>query len=332
MDAPQALDMLLSGPEGILQWNATRARELPRSMPRLCGLDLRGAALREADLSFVDLTGSLLEKADFTRVNLSYSTLARVELASADLSSATLVNTDLTGASLRGTRLVSSRIDGCDLEGSDLEGAILGATGILSSLAGCKGLDQTLHRGPSSISVQSILSLVPPLPLNFLRGCGLDDEELRHYVARAPDPAGRPTCFISYSHEDSEFARRLRDALQAQGVLCWLDSDDLRIGKSILDSLKEAIDLHDHVLLCCSKSSLASSWVEDEIAMSIEKERSNKSVVLTPLDLDGALQDWESGYAPRLRGRLAANFRNWRDEKAFEERTAQLAKELLQRR
>jgi hypothetical protein len=65
------------------------------------------------------------------------------------------------------------------------------------------------------------------------------------------------------------------------------------------------------MLLLCSSSSLSSSWVEDEIAMAIEKERKAKHNVLIPIDLDGYLFDgWESGTAARVRSRLAASFRD----------------------
>ena len=81
-------------------------------------------------------------------------------------------------------------------------------------------------------------------------------------------------------------------------------------GETILDGINKAISSSDRMLLVCSSSSLSSSWVEDEIAMAIEKERKARQNVLVPVDLDGYLFDgWDSGTAARVRSRLAASFR-----------------------
>ena len=127
--------------------------------------------------------------------------------------------------------------------------------------------------------------------------------------------ANPKSCFISYSHKNKAFVDKLYADLVAAGIPCWRDEIDLIIGKRIIDALSEAIRDHDHVLLCCSKHSLSSTWVEDEISMTIEKERRDPGgdLTLIPLNLDDYLFDsWSSGHAARIRERLAADFRNWR--------------------
>jgi hypothetical protein len=85
--------------------------------------------------------------------------------------------------------------------------------------------------------------------------------------------------------------------------------------------------LWDKVLLCCSEHSLASWWVDKEIAAAFRKERQlleerKKSVLaLIPLNLDGYLLSgkWQNGKATPVLERLAADFTGWgQDPRKFE--------------
>jgi len=58
------------------------------------------------------------------------------------------------------------------------------------------------------------------------------------------------SCFISYSHEDKPFARRLHDTLQGQGIRCWLDEKQILPGDDIYEHVDRGIRLWDKVLLC----------------------------------------------------------------------------------
>lgn len=75
-----------------------------------CHLDLSGADLPGADLTYMTLN----------RVNLANATLN-----GANLSNATLIRADLTGANLVNARLDSADLSGADLSGADLTGARL---------------------------------------------------------------------------------------------------------------------------------------------------------------------------------------------------------------
>ncbi len=147
------------------------------------------------------------------------------------------------------------------------------------------------------------------------------------------------TAFISYCHNDKSFATWLADNLQSYGIRCWLDEKELRAGDRIHAKIAEAIRKQDKLLLCASKSSLTSWWVEHEINAAIAKERQawtqtgKEQLSLIPLNLDGYLfsGEWTSGWREQLNSRLAPDFTDWRamveisSASGFEERQAAIA-------
>ena len=142
------------------------------------------------------------------------------------------------------------------------------------------------------------------MPINFLRGCGLPEQFISYLPSLLNQPIQFFSCFISYSHKDKAFARRLNDALQGRAIRCWLDEKQLRPGDDIYEEVDRGIRLWDKVLLCCSKESLTSWWVDNELGkafakeQALMKERQNKVLALIPLDLDGypvqRLEKWQS--------------------------------------
>jgi hypothetical protein len=135
------------------------------------------------------------------------------------------------------------------------------------------------------------------------------------------------SCFISYNHADKAFARRLYDTLAGQGIRCWIDRKQMLPGDDIHESIDRGIRLWDKFLLCCSRHSLTSSWVDEEIEKALAKERAfmtqqeERVQAIIPLNLDGYLfNGWTSGKASQLHSRLAPDFQGWEASHAlFEE-------------
>jgi len=130
------------------------------------------------------------------------------------------------------------------------------------------------------------------------------------------------SAFISYSHDDKVFAHLLLGRLRAKGISCWLDKHQLLPGDDIHERISQGIQLWDKVLLCASKSSLTSWWVDGEINRAFDKEaqimreRGKKVLALIPLDLDGYLfgKDCQNGKKTEIRSRIAANFVGWKKD------------------
>ncbi len=329
------------------------------------GADLEGAFFVAANLAGADLTNSILDDASFQQANLAGATLEGARIAT-DFTDADLFSANLQDAHLVGTNLTRSKIVLADFSRATLVDttlALADASGMkitdaellhvnLSSLdlSQVQGLGRVEHHGPSFISTNTLALSRGQTPPTFLRGCGLSDWEIESSKLYNPDltndqvidityklaelrgdnPIQFNSAFISYSHKDKKFARKLHDDLQEAGIRCWRDEKHARLGDKIIDMVVHAIRKQDKVLLLCSKDSLTSTWVEDELEAAVEKERKESRPALIPLDLDGYLFDgWENGYAPRLRARLAGDFKGCpEDEQKYQEQFKRLVEAL----
>jgi hypothetical protein len=80
--------------------------------------------------------------------------------------------------------------------------------------------------------------------------------------------------------------RRLHADLQDCGARCWFAPEDMKIGAKILDTLDQATRLRDKVVLVLSEASIASDWVEGEVAKAFAQERQRKGAILMPVRID----------------------------------------------
>lgn len=328
-------------------------------------IDLREANLREATLWKSDLKRAALMGADLSNGNLSKVNLMGADLSEATLTQVKLVDTNLSGANLMEANLNQANLSGANMRGAtlhladlsnanlsavDLHNAILMSTNLTGAivkgadfsevrcnavqftnidLSNVNGLETIQHGGPSTIDINTLVKSKGKIPEVFLRGCGVPDE----IIAYIPSLFGGIaiefySCFISYSHADKAFARRVHDTLQGRGIRCWLDEHQMLPGHDIFKEVDRGIRLWDKVLLCASKNSLTSWWVDNELETLFEKERGlmrehgDKIGALIPLDLDGYLftDACPTPKKTQIQSRLAANFQGWETDNALFER------------
>ncbi|MEM9484486.1 MAG: TIR domain-containing protein [Cyanobacteria bacterium P01_F01_bin.116] len=71
--------------------------------------------------------------------------------------------------------------------------------------------------------------------------------------------------FVSYSRTDSDFARRLNDALQRQGKRTWFDQESIASGADFQQEIYRGIESSDHFLFILSPRSVKSPYCANEV-------------------------------------------------------------------
>ena len=218
---------------------------------------------------------------------------------------------------MTGVNFIGAYVDGANFNEAEIAHAQFDNI----NLSSAKNLDLVNHKGPSTVGIDSLIRSKGKIPEAFLRGCGVPEELIASFRDYFTNPIEFYSCFISYSHADKAFARQLHDFLQGRGIRCWLDEHQLLPGHDIFEEVDRGIKLWDKVLLCASKDSLSSWWVDNEINRAFKKEqtimksRGKKVLALIPLDLDGFIfSDWENGKAEQVKSRLAADFQGWQND------------------
>ena len=109
--------------------------------------------------------------------------------------------------------------------------------------------------------------------------------------------------FLSHTHADKPFVRRLAQDLQVAGVRVWLDEAEMMIGDSLIEKIREGIDQMEYLGVILSQHSVKSEWVKREVDVAMNQEIEGKRVKVLPLVID----DCElPGF---LKGKLYADFR-----------------------
>ncbi len=140
------------------------------------------------------------------------------------------------------------------------------------------------------------------------------------------------TCFISYSHKDEEFAKRLYTRMQREGLQVWMAAKDIGEGK-LHEQIEMSIKLYDKLLLVLSEHSMLSEWVKSEIRWAVEaglQEKTQKLLPIRLVDMDAISQwkyfdtDFGKDLAREIRQYYIHDFSRWRNRKAFEKAFANL--------
>jgi hypothetical protein len=271
-----------------------------------------------------------LSVADLIRANLSGANLSMADLSVADLSGANLSGADLRGANLGVADLSGANLNGADLSGANVKLAAVGYTVFGAvDLSVVKGLETVNHYRPSTIGIDTIYKSKGKIPHVFLRGCGVPDTFIAYVGSLVGKPIKYDSCFISYSNQNQECARRLHADLQSQGVRCWFAPEDSTWGATIQVGIDASIRKHDKLLLILSQQFVASDWVEQEVETALARERAEKRLVLFPIRLDDAVLKTDRAWAADIRRtRHIGDFTNWKDHDAYQTAFVRLLQDL----
>lgn len=273
-----------------------------------------------------DVWNQWREKSPNLEPDLSYANLEETELADSnlcktDLSNTNLTLTNLSGADLSGADLSFASLIETEFIDTNLRNAVCNSTIFVNlDLSESIGLDRVSHIGPSTLGVDTIFRSKGKIPERFLRGCGVPEILIKFLPSMMEDAIQFYSCFISYSHEDKEFAQLLHDRLQGVGIRCWLDEHQLKPGDELHKTIYEGIRVYDKVILCCSETALKSWWVEKEFKNAYSKEEDFIEKVLIPISLDEYLfkQSKDDPTIGLIRQRYVQDFSNWKNHDAFE--------------
>jgi hypothetical protein len=338
MANPEHLEILKQGVEAWNKWRLEHGDVIP---------DLRGAVLRDADLSDSDadlrvvfLTNANLHGAKLIGANLCAADLRGADLTDASLNFADLRVVNLANANLSGAQLVITNFTGANLRGVDFTDAKMDRTRFVDNdLSEVKGLETVKHLGPSSIGIDTLYKSGGKIPEVFLRGCGVPDD----FIAFIPSHFGVQqaiqfySCFISYSTRDEEFARRLYSRMRDEKLRVWFAPEEMKGGQKLYEQIERAIQLHDRLLLVLSESSMQSEWVMNEVQRARETEVREGRRKLFPISIVEfeKVKAWRrfdadtgKDLAKEVREYFIPDFSNWKEHDAFEKAFERLLRDL----
>jgi uncharacterized protein YjbI with pentapeptide repeats len=306
----------------------------------LCGANLWRASFIEADLSFTNLSYANLNHANLRGAQIVFADLNNAQLKWAKLYGASLIHTNLSNTNFEAADLSLARFIDVDFTEANLSGATLISTAFNNlDLSTVRGLDNLRHLGPSSIGIETLYKSAAKIPKMFLYGCGIPDEFIDYLPLLLGEKQAIQfySCFISHSHKDEEFARRLYSRLRESHIRVWFAPEDVKGGQKLHEQIDRAIQIHDKILIVLSQNSLQSQWVMTEIREARDDEVRDKRRKLFPIrlvDFD-TLQQWKcfdasigKDLAVEVREYYIPDFSHWMNQDEFETAFQRLLRDL----
>ncbi len=96
----------------------------------------------------------------------------------------------------------------------------------------------------------------------------------------------KPSIFISYTHRDKEFVRRLARDLRQLGVDVWHDEVTVQLGDLLKEKIREGIAKADYVAIVLSRKSARSDWVRFELGEALKRRSEGHALSLLPIIID----------------------------------------------
>ena len=103
--------------------------------------------------------------------------------------------------------------------------------------------------------------------------------------------------FVSYAHDDSEFAQHLRASLGDAEVSEWMDAADAASGEVIPHKIKESITSASVVVVLVSPRSINDQWIQFEVGAAWGLGKRVIVILVGGADSEFTLPAWISGFA-----------------------------------
>jgi len=104
--------------------------------------------------------------------------------------------------------------------------------------------------------------------------------------APSPNPRMRDHIFLSYSHRDDKFVRRLTEDLRRRGHIVWVDFGGIRGGDVWRQSIADGIHASAVVIVIVTATALESEWVHLEIETALKLKKPIFPVIPEHLSAD----------------------------------------------
>lgn len=336
----EALKKAFIGSSALREYQyENRGSILDLSEANLSGCDLRwtnfaGANLRGADFSGAFLTGAYFGPSEFRRKGQNdYETYINANLKNVNFEGAVLLASafnfaELDNASFKNAYMGLTNFRGINFSNvSFQESQLLKTAFIDCDFSNSNDIDSIIHLGPSSIDFDT-LNKSNGISTQFLKQIGLSEQIIEY----SPDllDAGNPinfySCFISHSSSDEKFCNLLYHTLVKEKIRSWYAPEDMEAGKKVYYQIGKAINSYDKLIIVLSESSLASSWVKNEIKLTRAREKFTGKQLLFPISIVPftTLQNWklideETGedIASEIRSYYIPDFSNWENQNDF---------------
>ena len=103
--------------------------------------------------------------------------------------------------------------------------------------------------------------------------------------------------FISYAHQDAEFARHLLASLGDADISEWMDSADIAPGEAFAHKIKESIKSAGVVVILVSPRSIDDQWIQFEVGAAWGLGKRVVLILVGGADSEFTLPVWISGFA-----------------------------------
>lgn len=317
--------------KGYEVWNKWRV-DNPDTIPdllaaKLQSIDFSMYDFHKADLRYVDFSHSTFVRTNFSETDLSHADFIHAEISRTDLSNSILQYTDFSlvnlfycnfnNSDLKYAKFLMTILTGCNFKNANADQVVFGFAIFADiDLSEIKGLETAYYPMPITVGIDSIIRTKGRIHENFLQAARVP-KQLVEYVNSLTDvsPIQYYSCFISYSNEDIEIAEKLYSDLRSNGIQVWFFPKDAKWGEFLWREIEDGIKVYDKVIMLCSKNSLTSTAVLDEMEKALWKEASylkqhEKEIsFLLPVSLDDYIfNQWEHPAKSRILRKVVGNF------------------------